>query len=200
MSLILASASPRRADLLRQAGLEFTVIKPAVDEEMPDGEEPAAMVIKLARKKALDVTGCLEHGHVLAADTIVVCGGSILGKPADGEDARRMLGLLGGNVHDVYTGLVLYDVTGGDFQTGYSRTRVWMKPLEQDYINRYVESGEPLDKAGAYGIQGRGAVFIDRIEGCYFNVVGLPLSLLFELLIRMKVPTWLNRKDGGNGK
>lgn len=200
MSLVLASASPRRADLLRQAGLEFTVIKPLVNEELPAGEQPEKMVIKLARRKALDVIGRLECGHVLGADTIVVCGGVKLGKPADDEEARRMLGLLSGNVHDVYTGLALYDVTGGDFQTGFSRTRVWMKPLEQAYINRYVESGEPLDKAGAYGIQGRGAVFIDRIEGCYFNVVGLPLSLLFELLIRMKVPTWLSRKDGGNGK
>ncbi len=183
--------------MLKQVGLEFTVIKPEVNEDMPDNEKPGDVVISLAQKKALDVTSRLESGFVLAADTIVVCEKCILGKPVDGNDAVRILELLNGNEHEVYTGLALYDITGGGFQTGVSRTRVWMKALEREHIVRYVESGEPLDKAGAYGIQGRGAIFIEKIEGCYFNVVGLPLSLLFDLLIQMEVPTWLSRKDGG---
>jgi len=199
VTLILASASPRRADLLRQVGLEFTVIKPEVDESITNGEDPEEIVVTLAQKKALDVARRLESGFVLAADTIVVYDKTILGKPADGDEARRMLKFLSGKEHRVYSGLALYDLAGGGFQKGVSETRVWMKPLEEEHINRYVESGEPLDKAGAYGIQGRGAIFVEKIEGCYFNVVGLPLSLLFEMLTRMKVPTWLSRKDGGNG-
>ncbi len=197
MNLVLASASPRRAELLRQVGLEFTVVEPEVSEDITNGEKPGEIVIKLAQKKALDVVSRLESGFVLAADTVVVCGKRTLGKPADHNDAARMLELLSGNKHEVYTGLALYDIAGGCFQTGVSRTKVWMKALEREYIDRYIESGEPFDKAGAYGIQGRGAIFIDKIEGCYFNVVGLPLSLLFDLLIQMKIPTWLSRKDGG---
>ncbi len=199
MTLILASASPRRAELLKQAGLAFEIIEPAVDEDMTGGGDPGNMVVELAQKKALDVTRRLDSGFVLAADTVVVCGGQILGKPVDDDHARRMLESLSGKEHEVFTGLALFDAGPAGFETGFSRTKVWMKPLEKEHIDRYIKSGEPLDKAGAYGIQGRGAVFIDKIEGCYFNVVGLPLSLLFELLLRMKVPTWLSRRDGGNG-
>ncbi len=200
MTLILASASPRRADLLRQVGLEFTVIKPDVDEKIAAGTEPGKVVVELARKKVLDVSRRLEYGCVLAADTLVVYEGNVLGKPQDFGDACRMLSLLSGKEHQVYSGLALYNIAGEDLQTGFSMTRVWMKSLEKTHIERYVESGEPLDKAGAYGIQGLGAVFVQKIEGCYFNVVGLPLNLLFEMLIQMKVSTWLNRKDGGNGE
>ncbi len=181
---------------MRQVDLEFTVIEPEVNEELPDNEKPEDVVIYLAQKKALDVTSRLESGFVLAADTIVVCKKQILGKPVDGDDALRILEILSGNIHEVYTGLALYNVEGGGFRRGVSRTRVWMKTLDREHVSRYVKSGEPLDKAGAYGIQGRGAIFIDKIEGCYFNVVGLPLSLLFDLLIQMNVPTWLSRKDG----
>lgn len=200
MTLILASASPRRADLLKQVGLEFTIIKPNVDEKVTAGTEPGKAVVELARRKALDVSRQLEYGWVLAADTLVVYEGNVLGKPQDFDDACRMLSLLSGKEHQVYSGLALYNIAGEDLQTGSSMTRVWMKSLEKTHIERYVESGEPFDKAGAYGIQGLGAVFVQKIEGCYFNVVGLPLNLLFEMLIRMKVPTWLNRKDGGNGE
>ncbi len=200
MSLVLASSSPRRAELLQQVGISFTIVEPQISEEMAVSENPAEMVVVLAQNKALDVTRRLTSGFVLAADTVVICRDQVLGKPDDQSDARRMLGILSGSEHVVFTGLALHDVTTGNCQTGLSKTKVWMKPLKKDHIDRYVAGGEPMDKAGAYGIQGQGALFIEKIEGCYFNVVGLPLGLLFELLMRMQVPTWLSRKDGGNGE
>lgn len=199
MTLVLASASPRRARLLRQIGISFKVVEPGISERISGLENPAGLVVDLAKEKASAVARRLESGFVIGADTVVFYEGRILGKPADEEEARCMLEMLSGKVHAVFTGLALYNVAGGHYETGFSKTKVWMKPLAGKYIDLYVKSGEPLDKAGAYGIQGRGAVFIDKIEGCYFNVVGLPLSLLFDLLTHMQVPTWLSRKDGGNG-
>jgi len=199
MSLVLASASPRRAELLRQAGINFTIMNPAIIEEMTLSDNPAEMVVNIAQKKALAVTRRLKGGFVLAADTVVVCNEQVLGKPGDRDEARRMLKMLSGNEHNVFTGLALYDIAAASCETGFSKTRVWMKPLKNRHIDVYVKSGEPMDKAGAYGIQGKGALFIDRIEGCYFNVVGLPLSLLFELLAGKQVPTWFSGKDGNDG-
>ena len=200
MTLVLASASPRRAELLRQIDIPFTVVEPEISEEISGPEKPADLVVDLAQRKASAVTRRLESGFVIGADTVVFFEGQSLGKPADEEDARRMLEMLSGKVHEVFSGLALFNAAGGNFETGLSKTKVWMKTLAKNNIDLYVKSGEPLDKAGAYGIQGRGAVFIDKIEGCYFNVVGLPLSLLFDLFIKMQVPTWLTRKDGGNGE
>ncbi len=196
MSLILASASPRRADLLRQVGVTFKIIEPAIHEDMVSSENPDEMVVEIAQKKALDVTRRLISGFVLAADTVVVCQEKVLGKPGDRDEARRMLKMLSGKEHKVFTGLALYDIAAERCQTGFTKTGVWMKALQNRHIDAYVLSGEPLDKAGAYGIQGKGALFIDRIEGCYFNVVGLPLSLLYELFTVMQVPTWFSGKDG----
>ncbi len=200
MSLVLASASPRRAELLRQAGILFEVVEPGVSEDISGNVDPAQMVVELSKRKALDVSCRFEKGFVLAADTIVVCRDQVLGKPRDRDNARRMLRMLSGNEHMVFTGLALFDAATGSYETGLSKTRVWMKPLKNEHIDLYVACGEPMDKAGAYGIQGRGALFIDKIEGCYFNVVGLPLSLLFDLFIKMQVPTWFSGKDGSNEK
>ncbi len=199
MKLILASASPRRAELLRQADILFEVIKPSISEEVGDANDPEDLVRQLAFKKALEVSSRLKSGYVLSADTIVVYGDQILGKPSDPDDARKMLRMLSGKQHTVITGLVLKDISTGCQEIGISKTRVWLKVLTEQQINAYVASGEPMDKAGAYGIQGKAALFTEKIEGCYFNVVGLPLSLLFELMTRLEVPTWLSGKDDDNG-
>lgn len=199
MKLILASASPRRAELLRQADIFFEVIKPSISEEVGDANDPEDLVRRLALKKALEVSSRLKSGYVLSADTIVVYRNQILGKPSDPDDARKMLRMLSGEQHMVITGLVLKDISTGCKEIGISKTRVWLKFLTDQQINAYVASGEPMDKAGAYGIQGKAALFTEKIEGCYFNVVGLPLSLLFELMTRLEVPIWLSGKDDDNG-
>ena len=200
MTLILASASPRRADLLRQVGLSFTVAAPGIEEDLTVTKEPGAQVIELARAKVLATSRRFKSGFVLAADTLVVIDDTYLGKPVDENDARRMLFMLSGRKHEVYTGLTLMNASTGYLKTDFARTSVWMKLLDKDHVDLYLKTEEPFDKAGAYGIQGRGALFIDKIAGCYFNVVGLPLSLLFELLTEMKVPTWLTAKEDRDGK
>lgn len=195
MKLILASASPRRAELLRQAGIPFSIEIPDITEEINGNMSPQETVTDLALKKALAVSSRLGEGFILAADTIVLHRGEVLGKPLDREDARQMLHRLSGNEHEVLTGLALVDASSGKQESGFSLTRVWLKPLIKSEIDAYVATGEPLDKAGAYGIQGRAALFVEKIEGCYFNVVGLPLSLLYDLMAIMQVPTWLNGKE-----
>lgn len=179
--LVLASQSPRRQDLLRQAGIPFIVIPAGVDEEPLPGEEPRAHVERLAREKALAVRAAPEE-TVLGADTVVVVDGQILGKPRDAADAVRMLRLLSGREHLVVTGICLR--RGDQLVTGVETTAVRFVPLTEDDIRDYVASSEPLDKAGAYAIQGLASKFIDRIEGCYSNVVGLPLALVWKLLNR----------------
>ncbi len=186
MNLVLASASPRRAALLRQVGISFEIIKPGIEENPDYTLSPGEMAAKLAREKALKVSNSLEFGIILAADTIVLYRGKILGKPHDPEDARCMLNLLNGDVHEVLTGLILLDAASGKEESAISVTRVWMKDLSDHEIDDYINSGEPFDKAGAYGIQGKAALFVEKIEGCYFNVVGLPLGLLFDLMKRMQ--------------
>ncbi len=186
MNLVLASASPRRAALLRQVGISFEIVKPGIEEKPDYTLLPGEMAAKLAREKALKVAKSLESGIILAADTIVLYRGKVLGKPRDPEDARGMLNLLNGGVHEVLTGLILLDAASGKEKSGISVTSVWMKDLSDHEIDDYINSGEPLDKAGAYGIQGKAALFVEKIEGCYFNVVGLPLGLLFDLMKRMQ--------------
>jgi len=180
--IILASNSPRRGELLRQIGLSFVTAPSAVDEQVQAGESPESYAVRVALDKARAAAARAGSGVIIAADTIVVLGDRILGKPADRHDAELMLSLLSGRMHVVITGLAVIDASQGKTVTGTSLTRVWFRNLSQDEIASYVMSGEPLDKAGAYGIQGKGALFVDKIEGCYFNVVGLPLSLLGELL------------------
>jgi septum formation protein len=177
--LVLASQSPRRADILRQAGIPFVVRSALVDETPRAGEKPEDYVLRLAEEKALAVAAA-PHEIVLGADTTVVIGNRLLGKPEDAADAVRMLEALSGQCHQVLTGICLRGPSGviGDFAV----TRVWFTVMTPREIEDYVASGEPLDKAGAYAIQGLGSKFIERIEGCYFNVVGLPVALVYKHL------------------
>lgn len=180
--IILASNSPRRKELLAQIGLTFTVVPADIDETALPGESPKDYAVRVALDKARMVAKREGEGIVIAADTIVVVGDAILGKPRDAADARRMLTELSGRVHEVVTGIALMDAAIGRSAVRTSVTRVWFRDLSDRDIETYVVTGEPLDKAGAYGIQERGAMLVERIEGCYSNVVGLPLSLLGEML------------------
>ena len=183
MPLILASASSRRQELLRNAGVEFEVRPSSISEEPYFNETAEAFVRRMAAAKALEVAVGWPAGTlVLGADTTVVVDGEILNKPADPEDAARMLRRLSGRSHRVLTGVCLVKAPGTVEAQDVSDTRVWFRPLDEAEIRDYVASGEPLDKAGAYGIQGRASRFVTRIEGCYFNVVGLPLALVTALL------------------
>jgi len=176
--LILASRSPRRREILTCAGIPHLVRPAEVDETIRDGESAAVYVKRVARAKAEAVEGDV----VLGADTVVVVGSEILGKPADQADARRMLRSLAGREHIVMTGICLRSAKG--VVEHAESTTVRFLPLSAEEIDTYVASGEPMDKAGAYAIQGLASKFIDRIEGCYFNVVGLPVSKLYSLLRR----------------
>jgi len=178
--LILASSSPRRADLLRAAGIPFEVVSVYVDESVLKLEPPGEHVRRLAREKAEAAFATHHDAVVLAADTIVLVGGEIMTKPRDGDDAIRMLRLLSGREHEVLTGVALVATRGVVVEV--ARTRVWVNPLSETEIAEYVATGEPLDKAGGYGIQGIGSRFIDRIQGSYSNVVGLPVALVYRLL------------------
>lgn len=176
--LILASASPRRRELLAAAGIELTVRPASIDETPHPGESPAAYVQRLAEEKA---RAAWAQGELtLGADTTVVVDGEILEKPADTADAERMLTRLSGRGHDVLTGYCVFD--GATARTGVAQTRVVFHAMDPGEITDYAASGEPLDKAGAYGIQGLASKFVNRIEGCYFNVVGLPISRVYALL------------------
>jgi septum formation protein len=177
--LVLASQSPRRAEILRQAGIPFTVRVAPVDETPFPNEAPEAYVQRLAEAKALAVPAASGE-IILGADTTVVIGGEILGKPADAADARRMLVLLSGNRHQVLTGICLRRDHG--VIRDCAVTHVWFARMTEAEIEEYVASGEPMDKAGAYAIQGLASKFIAGIDGCYFNVVGLPISLVYRRL------------------
>lgn len=186
--LILGSGSPRRAALMQQLGLPFVQWNSAAAEPEPGGGTPAVHALETARLKARAVLQavCTHYGPdrpliAIGADTVVHLDGAVLGKPADAADAARMLRLLAGRTHQVYTGVALVCSDGRQLE-GCAETQVRMRPLAAAQIDRYLASGEPADKAGAYGIQGRGALLIERIEGCYYNVVGLPLALLSTLL------------------
>ena len=177
--LILASASPRRREILANAGIPFTVKVADVWEEILGGEKPRDYVRRLAQQKAGAVSAP-DGEIILAADTVVVLDEHILEKPADAADARRMLGMLSGREHEVITGICLKHSGGAVVDT--ETTRVRFVPLSDEEIAGYVATSEPMDKAGAYAIQGRASRFIDRIEGCYFNVVGLPVALVCQHL------------------
>ena len=188
--LILASQSPRRAELLRNAGIHFEVRPAEVDERLQGNEQPLQYVQRLAREKALAVLATAPAGTVvLGADTAVVVDGEVLGKPSDAVDARRMLSQLSGRTHEVMTGVCLaWRGERGDshveIDVGVEVTEVDFAELTADEIVDYVGSGEPMDKAGAYAIQGRASRWIPRIRGCYFNVVGLPVARVCAMLKR----------------
>ena len=177
--LVLASTSPRRSEVLRQAGIPFTVRAVAVDETPLVGEKPRDYVVRLAELKALAVPAGPDQ-TVLGADTTVVIDDEILGKPADAADARRMLELLSGRQHEVVTGICLKH--GADVVRDCSVTKVWFARMSAREIEEYVSSGEPMDKAGAYAIQGLASKFIERVDGCYFTVMGLPVALVYRCL------------------
>lgn len=182
--LVLASASPRRRELLAQAGFQFMVMPASICEDLRPGENAVAYVTRLAREKAQSVYGRMESPEsavVLGADTTVVApNGEVLGKPANAEDAARMLRLLSGATHQVITGLAVASATG--VETAAEVTHVTVLTLSDEEIAAYIATGEPMDKAGAYAIQGYAARWIPRIHGCYFNVVGLPLALVSGML------------------
>jgi septum formation protein len=183
MKLILASASPRRAEILRDAGLSFTVVSSAVDETPYPGEAPQTLAQRLADAKAdLVAARAVGTAIVIAADTVVVLDGQLLGKPRSTDDARRMLEQLSGRTHSVHTGVSLIRLPDAERFHFVETTLVTFSKLSADEISQYLATEEPYDKAGAYAIQGRAGRYIQRIEGCYHNVVGLPLAHLIAVL------------------
>jgi len=189
MKLLLASNSPRRRELLRNAGIDFEVIPSGVDEGEPSsGELPEAYARRVARTKALHVAAHAPAGSlILGADTIVVIGGLVLGKPSGPFDATRMLRLLSGQTHEVITAICLVRPADQVVALKHESTFVTFSELNDEEIHAYVASNEPFDKAGAYAIQGLASKFIPHISGCYFNVVGLPVALLYEVLKGLEV-------------
>lgn len=180
--IILASASPRRQELLTNLGLNFTVQVSEVDETLDENIPPAQQVEQLAERKAAAVASTCNSGLVIGADTIVVLGRKPLGKPADRADAIAMLQDLQGRSHEVFTGLAVIDAATGQSVVTHQATAVRFKSMTKEQIERYVDTGEPLDKAGSYAVQGKASIFIEGIRGCYFNVVGLPVSKLADAL------------------
>lgn len=181
--LILASASPRRKVLLEQIDLSFTVKPSSIKERFSPKETPAHNAKRIALEKARSVAQSVRKGIVVGADTIVVLDGIILGKPINFTDARRMLRLLSGREHIVYTGFALVDAKSGKSISDVVRTKVQFRKLTEKEIRRYASSGSPMDKAGAYGIQDDyGAVFVEKVDGCFYNVVGFPLSRFYTVL------------------
>ena len=192
MRLVLASASPRRRELLTQAGFRFDISPAHIPEDVSPGEDPIAYVTRLAREKAEAVYRALADQHaacgpvaVLGADTTVTIDGEILAKPEDAADAARMLRRLSGRTHRVITGVAV--VTAARTEVAAEVTAVKFLSVNDEEIAAYVATGEPMDKAGAYAIQGHAAIWIPRIEGCYFNVVGLPLALVSQMLQALNV-------------
>ena len=182
--LVLASQSPRRKELLSILGIPFSVVPSSIDEIPVRGENPEQFVVRVAREKGVEVASRVSQSVVLSADTVVIVDGEILGKPADETDALRMLRKLSGRDHWVYTAIsVLNQVKHQTFE-GIDRTRVWFSTLTDEQILDYIRRENVLDKAGAYAIQGYAGVFIPKIEGNYFNVMGLPLPLVHEVLCR----------------
>ena len=187
MEIVLASGSPRRRQLLEQIGLTgFRVLPSDVDESLPAGLGPGEAVERLSARKGAAVAAQARPGAlVIAADTVVALDGAILGKPRDEGEAREMLSALSGRTHQVYTGVSLFHPGGR--RTEHEVTAVTFRHLSQEEIAAYVATGEPMDKAGAYGIQGLGALLVERLEGDYFNVMGLPLCRLGEMLAQFGV-------------
>jgi septum formation protein len=183
-SLVLASQSPRRKELLEVLGIPFSIVAPNIDEAPLAGELPREYAIRVAREKAVEVASRLQQSVILSADTVVTIGGEILGKPSNRADAIRMLTRLSGHEHQVYTAVCVINQNNGAMHEGIEETAVWFKPMTADDIEAYVERENVMDKAGAYAIQGFASVFIPRIAGSYSNVMGLPLALVYELVVR----------------
>jgi len=186
MKLILASASTRRAEILHDAGFSFTVVSSAVDETTVSGESPHQLVQRLADAKAELVSArAVGPAIVIAADTEVVLDGDVLGKPRTSEDARHMLMKLSGRTHSVITGVTLIRLPDAERRSFVETTQVHFAGIPEEEIRRYLATGEPFDKAGSYAIQGRAGRYVPRVEGCYFNIVGLPLARLCQSLAEL---------------
>lgn len=195
MKFILASASPRRRELLASIGLDFEVKPSHVPEVHQEGEAPEEYVARLSRDKARALASAHPEQWVIAADTTVIIGEELLEKPVDRTDAERMLATIAGKTHVVYTGVTLENAERDYRETRVAESEVRMLPLSTEEIAWYVATGEPLDKAGAYAVQGIGAMFIDSIHGSYTNVVGLPLATLFQMLRRAGLDPLANRPE-----
>lgn len=185
--LILASASPRRQRFLRELGLAFVIQPAAVDEQSRPGEKPDEFVLRLAEEKALAVAAGNPRACILAADTIVVLAGEILGKPVDAAHAEAMLARMGGRWHEVWTAYCLCRQSDALLVKQAVCTRVLFRPLTADLCRAYVRTGEPLDKAGSYGLQGRGGFLVERIDGSYSNVIGLPVAEVITDMLRLGI-------------
>lgn len=188
--IILASTSPRREELLNKLGLDFTIVPSKIDEDKYSGLPPVKIVKELARVKAEEVAELVEDTVVIAADTIVVHNDIVMGKPANREEAIEMLSILQGREHSVLTGIAVYDTNTDQILVDYDRTEVYMRKITNEEIASYVNTGEPMDKAGAYGIQGLGGVLVERINGSYFTVMGLPLHKLTLMLKEFNINIW----------
>lgn len=201
MKLILASSSPRRAEVLRDAGIAFEICAPQVEESTHPGESAQAMVARLAEAKARAAAKQIGRSGgeciVIGADTAVELSGEIFGKPRDAAHAREMLAALAGRTHHVLTGIFLVRLPDGAMRSAVESTAVTFAPLGRGEIEAYIASGEPMDKSGAYAIQGAAGRYISRIEGCYFNVVGLPLARLYALLRDLG---WLDQESSQSKK
>ncbi|HHX23085.1 MAG: Maf family protein [Tepidanaerobacteraceae bacterium] len=185
--LILASSSPRRQQLLNQIGLDFTVEPSNLNEDFNRDLDFGPFASEIAFKKSAAVAKRHKEGLVLGADTIVVCNRKILGKPATPLEAKEMLSMLSGRWHQVFTGLSLVDVSTGSFLKDFEESWVKFKDIDSNEIENYIKTGEPMDKAGAYGIQERGALFVEKISGDYYNIVGLPLFKLNLMLLNFNI-------------
>jgi septum formation protein len=195
MSLILASASPRRAEILQNLGLTFEICPSHTDESFKDGLKPAEIVELLAERKAADVLSHFHEGIIIGSDTIVVLDGKVLGKPKNEAEAIGMLSELRGKTHSVFSGLAVLQVQTGKKKIGHIETHVQMRNFSDSEMKSYIQTGEPMDKAGAYAIQGIGSIFVDRISGDYFSVVGMPVPLLVEFLAYFGVSVLDTKKD-----
>ncbi|HIH23455.1 TPA: septum formation inhibitor Maf [Candidatus Woesearchaeota archaeon] len=187
--IILASTSPRRKMLLEQIGLEFEIIPGDYEEDMTLPLPPHKLVMTLAKGKAMSVARKQKSGIIVAVDTVVALGEKVLGKPKNAADAKRMLKSLSGKTNVVYSGMCVIDAKTGKTLQDYEETMIVFRRLTTAEIDAYVATGEPLDKAGAYAMQGIAALFIERVEGCYSNVIGLPLPKLAKMLAKFGVKT-----------
>lgn len=185
--IILASGSPRRQNILELLRIKFECCPADIDEQFFPGEKPGDAVRRIALSKAEQVRKQVENGIIIAADTVVICNGEMLGKPDHAMDAFIKLSMLKGREHEVITAVCVIDAENGRGEVQVETTKVYFRDITDEEIRAYVLTGEPMDKAGAYAIQGTGAVFVEKIEGCYFNVVGLPLKNLYSMLKRQGV-------------
>lgn len=182
MNIILASASPRRKEILENANVKFKIMASSIEELILDGESPCQMVMRLAFEKGMDIASRQKSDLIISADTIVVLDNTVLGKPKDEIEAKKMITGLSGRTHQVITGISLINLDSNKKIIDYVISNVKFKKLSEEDINDYIRTKESLDKAGAYGIQGYGALLVEEIQGDYFNIVGLPISRLSDLL------------------